>query len=65
MTEYKNNKQYFKQNFPKLKTPTPQQQAFSAFIQKITQQGLKGQDFRIARENYLSSNFSFDKEPCF
>ena len=58
MTEYKTYKQYFLKSSPKLKKPTPTQQAFSAFIQKITNQGLKGQAFRTARENFLSSTFS-------
>ena len=63
MTEFKTNKQYLKQTSPKkLKPPTPQQQAFSTFIQQITQQGLKGQDFRTARENFLSTNFSSSAE---
>ena len=56
MTEYKSFKVYLQKNSIKLKESTSKQKAFSAFIEDLNKKGLKGIDFREARENFLSSN---------
>jgi len=53
--EYKNYKTYLHKKFPKLKPPIRKQKTFHAFILSLHAKGVKGEEFRIQRDNFLQN----------